>query len=76
MPDGSRSDKLQVSKGAGWTTLNFIPPETRQPPSMAASDTIVNPLHPSVVDKIDPDFARIYNRYQGRVAVMDTNARI
>lgn len=32
---------------------------------MAASDTIVNPFHPSVVDKIDPDFARIYNLYQG-----------
>ncbi|KAI3397304.1 hypothetical protein diail_11036 [Diaporthe ilicicola] len=31
---------------------------------MAASDTIINPLHPSVVDKIDPDFARIYNSHQ------------
>lgn len=31
----------------------------------ADSDTIVNSLHPSVVDKIDPDFARIYNLYQG-----------
>lgn len=31
----------------------------------AASDTVVNPLHPSVGDKIDPDFARIYNRFQG-----------
>lgn len=33
---------------------------------MAANpDTIVNPFHPSVVDKIDPNFARIYNLYQG-----------
>ena len=31
----------------------------------AASDTAVNSLHPSVVDKIDADFARIYNRFQG-----------
>ena len=40
--------------------------EHRQSLQMAdASDTIVNSLHPSVIDKIDPDFARIYNRYQG-----------
>ncbi|KAI1091937.1 alpha/beta hydrolase fold protein [Rostrohypoxylon terebratum] len=26
--------------------------------------SIVNPLHPSVVDKVDPIFAEIYNRYQ------------
>lgn len=32
---------------------------------MAAPDKIVNPIHPSVVDKVDPDFARIYNAYQG-----------
>ncbi|KUI69715.1 hypothetical protein VM1G_05036 [Cytospora mali] len=31
---------------------------------MAQLDTVVNPIHPSVVDKVAPDFARIYNTYQ------------
>ncbi|KAI0885820.1 alpha/beta hydrolase fold protein [Annulohypoxylon maeteangense] len=26
--------------------------------------SVVNPLHPSIVDKVDPIFAEIYNRYQ------------
>lgn len=27
--------------------------------------TLVNALHPSVVDRVDPQFAEIYNKYQG-----------
>jgi hypothetical protein len=27
--------------------------------------TLINPLHASVVDRIDPQFAEIYNKYQG-----------
>ncbi|KAI1204641.1 alpha/beta hydrolase fold protein [Annulohypoxylon truncatum] len=26
--------------------------------------TVINPLHPSIIDKVDPVFAEIYNRYQ------------
>lgn len=28
------------------------------------ASSIVNPIHPSIVDKLDPVFAEIYNRYQ------------
>lgn len=30
-----------------------------------AETKLINPLHPSVVDRMDPRFAEIYNKYQG-----------
>lgn len=53
--------------------MRFQVSEDRQPFQMAADpNTIVNSLHPSVVDKIDPEFARIYNLYQGSLDAQQT----
>jgi len=32
---------------------------------MTYSQTVVNALHSSVVDRVDPQFAEIYTKYQG-----------
>ncbi|KAF3761617.1 hypothetical protein M406DRAFT_265765 [Cryphonectria parasitica EP155] len=31
---------------------------------MASPEGMINPLHSSVIDRVDPDFARVYNKYQ------------
>lgn len=31
---------------------------------MGSNDNLVNPLHPSIIDKLDPTFAEVYTRYQ------------
>jgi len=32
---------------------------------MGDQEPLINALHPSVVDRIDPQFAEIYTKYQG-----------
>ena len=34
-------------------------------PLKSTSDTIINPIHPSVEDILDPKVKEIYNTYQG-----------
>jgi hypothetical protein len=38
---------------------------------MGDNQALLNPLHPSVVDKMDPQFAEIYNKYQGKKPALE-----
>jgi hypothetical protein len=36
---------------------------------MEDQEPLINALHPSVVDRLDPQFAEIYTKYQGILAL-------
>lgn len=40
---------------------------SRYSTTMTAAAPLVNPIDPSVIDKCDPDFVKVYNKYQGEL---------